>query len=350
MAECLETMIMPKRLYGFKGSLLPGLFVSFLLLGFAFLLFATLLGAEDPAKITRLDERVYGLLEFTLYQAFLSTLLSLAVGIVLAWSLAHQPDFKGRSVLVALFSSSLVLPTLLVAFGLIGIYGRNGWINQISIALFDHSFGSYLYGLGGILLAHTYLNASFASRSLLHTFESIPKEKYKLAKSLGFSTFQRFIYVELPALKPTLLSIASTIFLLCFSSFAIVLILGGSPAYNTLEVAIYEAVRIDFDIAMALRLALIQLAVSTLLVIFSSNFRTGLNNLKTASVRIPWKEAEHIGWMQRAVIALFTLFFVLPLLVIIADGMGADFGRIFGESLFVKSLVASMVFAVASSI
>ncbi|WP_169745672.1 ABC transporter permease subunit [Sulfurovum lithotrophicum] len=341
---------MLKRLYGFKGSLLPGLFVSFFLLGFALLLFMTLLGAEDPVQITRLDERVYGLLEFTLYQAFLSTLLSLAVGIVLAWSLAHQSDFKGRSVLVALFSSSLVLPTLLVAFGLIGIYGRNGWINQISIALFDHSFGSYLYGLSGILLAHTYLNASFASRSLLHTFESIPKEKYKLAKSLGFSTFQRFIYVELPALKPTLLSIASTIFLLCFSSFAIVLILGGSPAYNTLEVAIYEAVRIDFDIAMALKLALIQLAISTLLVIFSSNFRTGLSNLKTASVRIPWKEAEHIGWIQRTVIALFTLFFVLPLLVIIADGSGADFGRIFAESLFVKSFLTSLVFAVASSI
>ena len=136
---------------------------------------------------------------------------------------------------MALFSSSLVLPTLIVVFGLIGIFGRNGYFNQVSLFLFDTSFGSYLYGLGGIFLAHAYLNASFASRALLHSFESIPKEKYKLAKSLNFSVFERFLYVEYPALKSTLLSIGSTIFLLCFTSFAVVLLFGGSPSYNTLK-------------------------------------------------------------------------------------------------------------------
>jgi thiamine transport system permease protein len=339
-----------KHLSRFKSALLPGLLVSMLLLGFAFVLFFTLFLAEDPASVTQLDVRVYSLLKFTLYQAFLSTLLSLAVGIVLAWSLAHQSQFKGRSVLVALFSSSLVLPTLIVAFGLIGVYGRNGWINQFSLSLFDHSFGSYLYGLFGILLAHTYLNASFAARALLHSFESIPKEKYKLAKSLNFTIFQRFIYIELPALRSTLLSTGSTIFLLCFTSFAIVLILGGSPSYNTLEVAIYEAVRLDFDIAMALKLALIQLAVSTLLVVFSSSFRTGLSNLKTGELHIPWKEKKHITAVQRTVIVLFALFFILPLLVIIVDGMGADFGRIVKEELFIKSFVTSLILATVSSL
>jgi len=48
----------------------------------------------------------------------------------------------------------------------------------------------------------------------LHAFESIPTEKYKLAKSLRFTTFERFIYVECPALRTTLLGTASTIFLL----------------------------------------------------------------------------------------------------------------------------------------
>jgi len=339
-----------KHLSRFKSALLPGLLVSMLLLGFALVLFFTLFLAEDPASVTQLDVRVYSLLKFTLYQAFLSTLLSLAVGIALAWSLAHQSQFKGRSVLVALFSSSLVLPTLIVAFGLIGVYGRNGWINQFSLSLFDHSFGSYLYGLFGILLAHTYLNASFAARALLHSFESIPKEKYKLAKSLNFTIFQRFIYIELPALRSTLLSTGSTIFLLCFTSFAIVLILGGSPSYNTLEVAIYEAVRLDFDIAMALKLALIQLAVSTLLVVFSSSFRTGLSNLKTGELHIPWKEKKHITAVQRTVIVLFALFFILPLLVIIVDGMGADFGRIVKEELFIKSFVTSLILATVSSL
>ncbi len=333
-----------------KHSLLPGGFISLLLLGFAFLLFFTLFLSQEDAFVTELDSRVFSLLRFTLYQAFLSTLLSVLVGLALAWSLAHQSNFKGRSLLVALFSSSLVLPTLIVVFGLISVLGRNGWVNQLSLYLFDHSFGSYLYGLTGILVAHVYLNASFASRSLLHVFESIPKEKYKLAKSLNFTTFQRFIYVEWPALRTTLLSIASTIFLLCFTSFAIVLVLGGSPAYNTLEVAIYEAVKLEFDIAMALKLALIQLAVTTLLVLFSSNFRTNVGNVRTDTLHIPWSESKHVKRFQVAIISLFSLFFTLPLGAIIVDGAGAEFTRILREPLFIKSFFTSIGLATVSSI
>jgi len=169
------------NLLRFKSTVFPGIFVSFSLLSFAFLLFLTLYISDDTNLFTSLDSRIPGLLKFTVYQAFLSTVLSLLVGVLLAWALSHQSEFKGRTLLVALFSSSLVLPTLIVVFGLIGIFGRNGYLNQVSLFLFDHSFGSYLYGLGGILLAHVYLNASFASRALLHSFEAIPKEKYKLA-------------------------------------------------------------------------------------------------------------------------------------------------------------------------
>lgn len=341
---------MLKEVKRFRYSLLPGGFVSVLLLGFAFSLFFILFISQDDAQLTQLDSRVFSLLRFTLYQAFLSTLLSILVGVSLAWSLAHQAHFKGRSLLVALFSSSLVFPTLIVVFGLIAVLGRNGWVNQLGLALFDHSFGAYLYGLGGILVAHVYLNASFASRSLLHAFESIPKEKYKLAKSLRFTAFERFIYVEWPALRTTLLSTASTIFLLCFTSFAIVLVLGGSPAYNTLEVAIYEAVKLDFDIAMALKLALIQLAVTTLLVLFSSNFRSSVANIKTGSLDIPWREPKHIKRLQAAIIGLFALFFILPLLAIFIDGFGADFARILTEPLFIKSFVTSISIATVSSL
>ncbi|HHD79177.1 MAG TPA: hypothetical protein ENK98_06040, partial [Epsilonproteobacteria bacterium] len=120
---------MYKGFLRFKSSLLPGTAISLLLLGFACLLFLTLYFARDANTLTQIDSRVYGLLKFTLYQAFLSTVLSLIVGVLLAWALAHQSHFRGRGLLVALFSSSLVLPTLIVVFGLIGIFGRNGTIN-----------------------------------------------------------------------------------------------------------------------------------------------------------------------------------------------------------------------------
>jgi len=350
MAGSHTEVDMFKSLVRFKSAVLPGAFISLGLLVFAFLLFFTLYLSQDSQLFTPIDNRIYGLLKFTLYQAFLSTVLSLVVGVLLAWALAHQSYFRGRGLLVALFSSSLVLPTLIVVFGLIGIFGRNGYLNQVSLFLFDTSFGAYLYGLGGILLAHVYLNASFASRALLHSFESIPKEKYKLAKSLNFSVFERFLYVEYPALKATLLSIGSTIFLLCFTSFAVVLLLGGSPSYNTLEVAIYEAVKLDFDIGMALKLALIQLSISAVLVVLSSSFRIGVSNLKTSHTLIPWKEPKVLQFIQWFIIGVFTLFFILPLVVIVVDGIGADFERILGEALFIKSFITSISLATVSSI
>ena len=339
-----------EKIRQFKTSLFLGILISLSLLLFSFILFQALYTSQNSELFSQIDTRTIGLLKFTLYQAFLSTILSLLVGVLLAWALAHQSHFRGRGLLVALFSSSLVLPTLIVVFGLIGIFGRSGYLNQLSMFFFDTSFGAYLYGLGGILLAHVYLNASFASRALLHSFESIPQEKYKLAKSLNFSVLERFLYVEYPALKSTLLSIGSTIFLLCFTSFAVVLLLGGSPSYNTLEVAIYEAVKLDFDIGMALKLALIQLSISAVLVVLSSGFRTGLANLKTSHTLIPWKEPKTLQVIQWFIIGVFTLFFVLPLVAILLDGIGADFGRILREPLFIKSFITSVSLATVSSI
>ena len=255
---------MIKNIWRFRLSIIPGSVISIAFLALAFGVFYILFlnSGYDAFSSALISPRVAGLIKFTIFQAFLSTLISIVIGILLAWSLAHQSKFRGRNFLVALLSSSLVLPTLIVVFGIISVLGHNGWINRLLLYLFDFSFQNSIYGLSGILIAHVYLNASFSTRSLLHVFESIPKERYKLAKSLNFSITKRFLLIELPAIKPSIKSISATIFLLCFTSFAIVLTLGGSPSYNTLEVAIYEAVRLDFDIPLALKLALIQLSIT----------------------------------------------------------------------------------------
>jgi len=331
---------------------LPGGFLSIFLLLFAITLFSVLfiIAADEPIVDAFIDKRILGLVKFTIFQATLSTIFSVFLGIILAWALSHQQRFKFRAQLVALFSSSLVLPTLIVVFGLISIYGKNGWINRTSLYLFDYSFENYIYGLGGILIAHIYLNASFSTRSLLHIFESIPAEKYKLAKSLNFSIYQRFLYVEWPAIRPSLMSISATIFLLCFTSFAIVLTLGGLPIYNTLEVAIYEAVKLDFDIPMALKLASIQLMITVVLVSFSSNFKSSSLNIKTSSFQVPWGEKLSVRVVQYLIIGVFGLFFITPLLAVIVDGLNANFQKLFSDTLFMRSFFISITIALVSSI
>ena len=313
-------------------------------------LFYVLFVAQNGSFGGEIESRIYGLLEITFVQATLSTLLSLLVGFLIAWSLAHQPNFMGRGVLIALFSSSLVLPVLVVVFGLIGVFGRSGWIHKISSYLFSNPWDISIYGLGGILLGHVYLNASFSSRGFLHALESIPTERYRVAKSLGFGVWRRFIYVEWPAVRSTMLGVGSTIFLLCFTSFAVVLLLGGSPKYNTLEVAIYEAVRLDFDIAMAVKLASVQLVISAFFVIFSSGFRESVLNLTNSAKGKIYGEKRFVSVVQIVSIWSFALFFILPLLSIVVDGLSADLMNIFSREVFLESLRTSLLFALVSSV
>jgi len=340
---------MLRQLWRFRSTLLPGLIVAFGLLGFAALLFGTLYHAAGGVTLFPVSDRILSLLRFTIFQATLSTLLSLLVGLLLAWSLAHQARFCCRQAVVALFGSSLVLPSLIVAFGIITVLGNHGWLNQLSELLTGHTFGSYVYGLSGILIAHVYLNASFASLGLLRAFESIPIEKYRLSTSLGLSPWQRFWTLEWVAIRGSLPRIGITIFLLCFSSFAIVLLLGGSPAYNTLEVAIYEAVRIDFDLPVALQIATIQLMISIALVLLASGMPQGLNNLKASSRLVPWPERAKTALIQRSTILLLSVVYLLPLIAVVLDGFHADLMRLFLRPLFLRSLGISLGIATISA-
>lgn len=187
-------------------------------------------------------------LRFTLLQAGLSTAISLAIGIPLARALARQ-RFVGRAMVLRLLALPQALPSIVVIIGIIEIYGRRGWLG----GTLD------IYGLQGILLAHVLFNFPFAARLALSQFEAIPQESWKLAAQLGFSDRHTWRLVEWPHLKSSLAGMALLIFLLCAASFAIVLTLGGGPRATTLEVAIYQALRADFDPARAASLAIVQL-------------------------------------------------------------------------------------------
>lgn len=285
---------------------------------------------------------------FTLFQAGLSTLVALALGIALAWALSHQRRFPGRGLLVALLSTSMVLPTIVVILGLITVLGRNGWFNQMG-EIFGVGIGGAIYGLAGIVIAHVYMDAPFIARGLLQRLEAVPAEHLKLGRSLGLSAWQRFRIVEWPAMAASLPSFAAIVFLLCFTSFPIVLILGGSPKFNTLEVAIYEAVKLEFDLARAMQLALVQLAVCGGLVMLAAGYRPQDASISSSVPRPAWPEARPAMIIQALVIGLFAAFFLSPLLAILVDGGAADLAALLNDLGFQRALGASLTVALVSA-
>lgn len=339
---------MPSR---YRLSVLAGALAAFALIGLAITIMVQLLsypgGASQPVLTTLSDARIIRTITFSLFQATLSTVISLAIGIMLAWSLANCPKLPFRNVLIALISSALVLPTLVIVLGIVSIYGRAGWLAQLSNALLGEQLPFSIYGLGGILLAHTFFNASFAARLLLHRFEAIAIEKQKLGFSLGMGFVRKIIVVDFPAIRPALPGLALTIFLLCFTSFAIVLTLGGHPAFNTLEVAIYEAVKFDFDLPRAFQLAMVQIVICLVLVLVA--------NAKSVEIPPPVSSnpnhelqhlaPRHILIMQHAFILVFALFFVAPLAAILFDGFGADMLAVLHDAVFQHAFITSIIIA-----
>ena len=98
-----------------------------------------------------------------------------------------------------------------------------------------------IYGFTGVVLAHVFFNLPLATRLILQGWLAIPSEHFRLAAQLGFSTSDVNRQLERPMLRSTIPGAFLLIFLLCITSFAVALALGGGPKATTVELAIYQA-------------------------------------------------------------------------------------------------------------
>jgi thiamine transport system permease protein len=251
-------------------------------------------------------------IRFTLTQAVLSALLSTLLAIPVARALARR-RFAGRGLLVTLMGAPFLLPAVVAALGLLEVFGRAGLVNSVLQALGLPAVS--IYGLHGVVLAHVFLNLPLATRMILHGWQAIPAERVRLAQSLGFAPRQTFRHLELPMLREVLPGVALVILVICLTSFAIVLTLGGGPAATTIELAIYQAVRFDFDLARAAGLAGVQVLICALaaglawLVVVPAGFGAGLDRPLTLDAPGGWRRAA-----DATVLLIATVFLLAPLL------------------------------------
>lgn len=296
------------------------------------------------------DSYFWHILRFSFYQATLSALLSVGLAIFVAHALYYQQN-RFSQILQKLFSLTFVLPSLLAVFGIIGVYGAVGWIEQLS-SFFGIAWQPNIYGLSGILLAHIFFNLPLATKVILQSLQGIPTPQRKLAYQLNLRHTNFFKLVELPYIKSQLLPLFMLIFMLCFSSFAIVLTLGGGPKFTTLEVAIYQAVTFDFDLNQAAMLALIQFLLCFFLFQGTSLFAP----LHTSSAHNHeiWLTPIKRNWqlIHKTILVITALFITLPLLNIVISGLLAIWQgtSIWYESIFWRALGFSITIAPSAGI
>jgi thiamine transport system permease protein len=314
----------------------------------ATLLLAIAAAATEQPAAGRSPLDVPHLLIMTTTQAGLSTVLSLVVGTALAWSL-NRLRFPGRDLLVGLFASAIVTPGIIVAFGLLAVWGRAGWISDLWRLATDEPVPFSIFGLGGILAAHVILDGAFAARILMSRMDAIPPARLKTGQSLALSALQRFVVIDWPAIRGSVPGLGAIIFLLAFTSFPIVLLLGGGPANQTLEVAIYTAARLDFDLNAAVTLALVQIGVCSIVVLAAASFSPVPPSLG-ASRAYHWADSGGARAAEWTVLALGTVGFALPLLAVLVNGFTAGLIDAVTHATFWRGVVTSLGVASASAV
>ena len=311
--------------------------------------FAALLaeGVRDlSGALAAFDAYLLRIARFTLWQAMLSTLLSVAPAILVAHALARHPHFPGRGLILRLFALPLALPAIVAAMGVLALLGRAGlFADAITAATGARWQG--IYGLSGILVAHVFFNLPLAARLLLQSLEAVPSDQWRLAAQLGMGARPTFRFVEWPAMRAALPGVAGLVFMLCITSFTIVLTLGGGPRATTLEVAIYQALRFDFDPARAVTLTAIQIGLTAVALFALTRLggdMAGDANLPVAPRR-PAVAGNAESLVNGALILAAVLFVAGPLAAVLISGLGADLARLARDPAVHGAALTSLVLA-----
>jgi len=335
-----------------RGTLLAALPLGFLGLFFAWPLALVLgrgLGIDGEALLGPLldaarDPYLRGVAWFTLWQALLSTALTLAVGLPVAGVLSTL-DFRGRRALEAATIVPFVLPTVVVGSAFVALLTRLAPVVDLRRTV------------AAILLAHVFFNVSVVVRTVGGLWRHLDPAPVLAARTLGADRLRAFLHVTLPRLRPAITAASAVVFLFTFTSFGVVLILGG-PGRSTLEVEIHRATSQLLDLRTAAALSVLQLlAVVATLGIYD---RTRRHLAARPLARTATSLRRAAGPADRAAIggAVTMLAVVqgLPLLALteramrVGDGWGFTHFRSLGAPTREAVLSVSPVVAVQNSL
>ena len=292
---------------------------------------------------------------FTTWQAGVSTAITLGLAMPCAYVFAHF-NFRGKGLLLSVVTIPFVLPTVVVAVALSALLGPSGLANSALLQLpgvhaapIDLSNSIWL-----ILAAHVFYNVALAARVIAASWATIDPRIGEAGAILGAGPLRRFARITMPQLRPAILASGSLVFLFCFTSFGVILILGG-PRYSTLETEIYRELVFLFRPPLAASLALIQLAVTFGFLAVYSHLSQSAGGSSTE--RRPQDRASRRSRAAAATIVVLLLAFTAAPLLALAErsvhssgGYTLEFYRSLGENTRRQALFITPIRAIWNSL
>lgn len=251
---------------------------------------------------------------FTFKQAFVSTLLTLIVGLPGAY-LFGKFQFKGKKFLRALTGVPFVMPTLVVSAGFYALLGPNGWINEVLMRILHLQTPpiQFVNSFAAILTAHVFYNTTIILRVVGDYWSRLNPRLEAAARVLGANRWKTLWEITLPLLLPAIAASSLLVFIFDFTSFGVVLVLGG-PLFATLEVEIYYQTISLFNLPLAATLSLLQIGFTLILTIIYTRLTRRINKPVELSSQVT--SQQPLNSARRRILA--SLMIVLLLFVLIS--------------------------------
>ncbi|TWP39060.1 ABC transporter permease [Leekyejoonella antrihumi] len=249
---------------------------------------------------------------FTLWIAVLGTALTTALGVPVAYVL-YRLRLPGRRVLRGIVVTPFVLPTVVVGVAFRTLLVQSGPLGFLNI---DASWVA-------ILLALVFFNLAVVVRTVGAVWEGLDPRAEESAAALGASPWQVFRTVTLPALRPSIISAASVVFLFCATAFGVVLILGGTR-YSTIETQIYLLTTNLLDLRSAAVLSIVQLLAVVVLLWGAEIARSRKQRTTVTAGRGGLRAVRFSDAIPLALTGLVVLFVVAPLATLVVRSLQID--------------------------
>jgi thiamine transport system permease protein len=231
---------------------------------------------------------------FTVRQALLSTLAALILGLPGALIIGAG-RFRFSGPIRAITSIPFAMPPILVVLGFVLFFGNAGWANRLWGVLGGGEPLRILYKPSAIILAHGFYNFPLVVRLAGDGIFQARKNYAPAAAMLGASGGMSALTVLFPLAFSSIAAASLLVFLYCFTSFAVVLVLGGGPAATTLAVEIYRYARLSLDYSSAGILALLETGIAALVFLGYLYFEGKRKALVDTAEAVPPMEGSRLS-------------------------------------------------------
>jgi thiamine transport system permease protein len=287
------------------GSLLLIIFIFVPFIQLIYLVFFSSSALEGNIYFSSLMNNYFlSRLWFTTYQAMISVGASLLIGLPAAY-IFYRIDFPFKNILLTFATIPFILPVVVVGLAFKELFGTNGLINYI--LNFLHFSSINLQGtIWLIILAHVYYNIPIIIRIVGTHLQRIHQDYDDASSLLGAGNFRKLISIYFPLLISPILSSALLVFLFCFTSFGIVLIL-GNYRFDTIEVVIYRFTTGLFNLQEAMSISIFQIIFCVLVFALYSKMNSFIKS-NSITTKTHFTKINELKFIKKMFVVVFILF------------------------------------------